>query len=312
MEPSLSVGRGVHADGGLLHPDALVHESAAHAREPDDPRQSNGNHNLPNPWIGDFRIRSSRSGPFPYWPTPPAGIPAPLTTRDVLRYATMNGAKALRLDSKTGSLTPGKEADIIILDATRDQRGAAQPGAGRGRIADGPHQRRDRDRRRQDPQVEGAAARCRSAASATTARGLARLHFQQGGRPAGSVQQPIKANRRKNSGRLWPPSPLLPRPRNALRSRCVASRIAGARDFEPSRPGDRPLEAGLLLRNDGLFPGAVDLAECFRFYYREGANVIARIVDRTPFNLNRNASSRLRRPLRADCFHCEYREGEAR
>jgi 5-methylthioadenosine/S-adenosylhomocysteine deaminase len=53
------------------------------------------------------------------WPTPPAGIPALLTTRDVLRYATMNGAKALRLDGKTGSLTAGKEADIIILDATR-------------------------------------------------------------------------------------------------------------------------------------------------------------------------------------------------
>jgi len=31
----------------------------------------------------------------------------------------MNGAKALRLDGKTGSLTPDKEADIIILDATR-------------------------------------------------------------------------------------------------------------------------------------------------------------------------------------------------
>jgi 5-methylthioadenosine/S-adenosylhomocysteine deaminase len=53
------------------------------------------------------------------WPTPPAGTIAPLTTRDVLRFGTMNGAKALRLDSKIGSLTPGKEADIIILDATR-------------------------------------------------------------------------------------------------------------------------------------------------------------------------------------------------
>jgi cytosine/adenosine deaminase-related metal-dependent hydrolase len=52
------------------------------------------------------------------WPTPPASLPAPLTTRDVLRYATMNGAKALRLDGTVGSLTPGKEADIIILDAT--------------------------------------------------------------------------------------------------------------------------------------------------------------------------------------------------
>src|SRR5487761_2092846 len=51
------------------------------------------------------------------WPTPTVQPPL-LTTRDVLRYATMNGAKALRLDDKVGSLTPGKEADIIILDAT--------------------------------------------------------------------------------------------------------------------------------------------------------------------------------------------------
>jgi cytosine/adenosine deaminase-related metal-dependent hydrolase len=51
------------------------------------------------------------------WPTPAATTPSLLTTRDVLRYATMNGAKALRLDKKVGSLTPGKEADIIILDA---------------------------------------------------------------------------------------------------------------------------------------------------------------------------------------------------
>jgi 5-methylthioadenosine/S-adenosylhomocysteine deaminase len=52
------------------------------------------------------------------WPTPLADIPPLLTTRDVLRYATVNGAKALRLDKKVGSLTPGKEADIIILDST--------------------------------------------------------------------------------------------------------------------------------------------------------------------------------------------------
>ena len=51
------------------------------------------------------------------YPSPAAGTPALLTTRDVLRYATMNGAKHLRLDKKVGSLTPGKEADIIILDA---------------------------------------------------------------------------------------------------------------------------------------------------------------------------------------------------
>ena len=52
------------------------------------------------------------------WPKPDASLPPLLTTRDVLRFGTMNGAKALRLDDKVGSLTPGKEADIIILDAT--------------------------------------------------------------------------------------------------------------------------------------------------------------------------------------------------
>jgi 5-methylthioadenosine/S-adenosylhomocysteine deaminase len=52
------------------------------------------------------------------WPPPPPGTPDLLTTRDVLRFATINGAKDLRLDGKTGTLTPGKEADIIILDAT--------------------------------------------------------------------------------------------------------------------------------------------------------------------------------------------------
>ena len=52
------------------------------------------------------------------WPTPAPAIPPLLTTRDVLRYATINGAKALRLENKVGTLTPGKEADIIVLDAT--------------------------------------------------------------------------------------------------------------------------------------------------------------------------------------------------
>jgi cytosine/adenosine deaminase-related metal-dependent hydrolase len=78
----------------------------------------NGNQNLPDPRNWELpQSAVTVPGFFPYWPTPPAGIPAPLTTRDVLRYATINGAKALRLDHKTGTLTPGKEADIIILDA---------------------------------------------------------------------------------------------------------------------------------------------------------------------------------------------------
>jgi 5-methylthioadenosine/S-adenosylhomocysteine deaminase len=80
----------------------------------------NGNQNLPDPrnWELPQTAATSNDTAFPYWPTPPANIPAPLTTRDVLRYATINGAKALRLEGKTGTLTPGKEADIVILDAT--------------------------------------------------------------------------------------------------------------------------------------------------------------------------------------------------
>ena len=60
---------------------------------------------------GDFQFPTQ-------WPTPTADKPKLLNVRDVLRFATVNGAKHLRLDSKVGSLTPGKEADIIILDAT--------------------------------------------------------------------------------------------------------------------------------------------------------------------------------------------------
>ena len=39
-----------------------------------------------------------------------------MSSRDVLEFATLQGAKACGLDHKTGSLTPGKEADIVLID----------------------------------------------------------------------------------------------------------------------------------------------------------------------------------------------------
>ena len=41
-----------------------------------------------------------------------------VNSREALEWATMGGAKALRLDDKIGSLTPGKKADIIMLRAS--------------------------------------------------------------------------------------------------------------------------------------------------------------------------------------------------
>jgi 5-methylthioadenosine/S-adenosylhomocysteine deaminase len=44
-------------------------------------------------------------------------VPALLTVRDVIEFATIQGAKANKLDRKIGTLTPGKEADVIVLRA---------------------------------------------------------------------------------------------------------------------------------------------------------------------------------------------------
>ena len=42
--------------------------------------------------------------------------PLPLMTRDVLEFATLRGAEASGLGHKTGSLTPGKQADIVLIN----------------------------------------------------------------------------------------------------------------------------------------------------------------------------------------------------
>ena len=42
----------------------------------------------------------------------------PVRTREALQWATIGGARAIGLERKIGSLTPGKHADIVLLRAS--------------------------------------------------------------------------------------------------------------------------------------------------------------------------------------------------
>jgi cytosine/adenosine deaminase-related metal-dependent hydrolase len=47
--------------------------------------------------------------------TPDEAFAPTLSHRDVLEFATIEGARAVALDDRVGSLTPGKQADVVLL-----------------------------------------------------------------------------------------------------------------------------------------------------------------------------------------------------
>ena len=48
--------------------------------------------------------------------TPDIAFAPTITHRDVLEFATIDGARSIMLEDRVGSLTPGKQADIVLLN----------------------------------------------------------------------------------------------------------------------------------------------------------------------------------------------------
>jgi cytosine/adenosine deaminase-related metal-dependent hydrolase len=68
---------------------------------------------------GAFCLQRALANDLAFPESHPGGLPVPqlVTSRQVIEMATIAGAAANRLLDKVGTLTPGKEADIVVLDA---------------------------------------------------------------------------------------------------------------------------------------------------------------------------------------------------
>jgi 5-methylthioadenosine/S-adenosylhomocysteine deaminase len=68
---------------------------------------------------GAFCIQRALANELAFKESNPGNLPIPqlVTSRQVIEMATIAGAAANRILDKVGALTPGKEADIVVLDA---------------------------------------------------------------------------------------------------------------------------------------------------------------------------------------------------
>jgi cytosine/adenosine deaminase-related metal-dependent hydrolase len=68
---------------------------------------------------GAFCLQRALANDLAFPESNPGGLPVPqlVTSRQVIEMATIAGAASNRILDKVGTLTPGKEADIVVLDA---------------------------------------------------------------------------------------------------------------------------------------------------------------------------------------------------
>jgi cytosine/adenosine deaminase-related metal-dependent hydrolase len=68
---------------------------------------------------GAFALQRTLANDLAFPESNPGGLTVPhlVTSRQVIEMATIAGAAANRLLDKVGTLTPGKEADVVVLDA---------------------------------------------------------------------------------------------------------------------------------------------------------------------------------------------------
>jgi cytosine/adenosine deaminase-related metal-dependent hydrolase len=107
------------------------------------------------------------------------GKPA-ATTRDVLGFATIEGARSVGLDAKTGSLTPGKEADVVLLRADALSLTPLNDPVGAVVLAAHPGARRLGLRGRESPQARRGARRRRPGEGAALGGRVARSFVREG------------------------------------------------------------------------------------------------------------------------------------
>jgi hypothetical protein len=128
----------------------------------------------------------------------PGGLPVPqaVTSRQVIEMATIAGAASNRILDKVGTLTPGKEADIVVLDARSIKHMADEQCARDDRDDDEPRHVRDvliagRSCTGRGSSWGGTSMRC--CADRAGARACARAHQRDAeGRTTSSGQQQLR------------------------------------------------------------------------------------------------------------------------